>query len=286
MLDLLQQLRSEEGVALAGVSWTVILSACSHCSLVDEGLEIFRHMKESGLLPGPHHYGCLVDLLARAGRLEEAEGMATGLLGILSTDDALVLLKTVLGACRTSQDIERAERVYRCILSKAPGDPSAMILMGNTYAAAGMLDEAKAIRERMKREGIRKTPGMSWIEVDGQLRAFRVNDWSHPDARRIHEMCNTVLATIKARGYKPDTSWVLQEMVEDEKVEAQREDGHQFRIAEDEAGYPPHSGKQSAHSATKLIAAAFDRDIFVVRDTRLFHHFHPSTGMCSCGDKY
>ncbi|KAF5207823.1 Pentatricopeptide repeat-containing protein [Thalictrum thalictroides] len=57
------------------VTFVAVLTACSHGGLVDQGLKVFNGMKMFGIEPGVEHYGCLVDLLARAGNVSEAKSV-------------------------------------------------------------------------------------------------------------------------------------------------------------------------------------------------------------------
>ena len=171
LMDSFHIMRREK-VILDDVSWTAVLSACSNCALVGEGLDIFRHMQESGVELNEHHYGCAVDLLAKAGWLEEAEGLTSRVLPKIRTVDAMVILKTLLGACRTQKEIY-------------PTDASALVLMRNIFADAGRYEDASALRERMERDGIKKTPGTSWMEFNGKLHSFIAYEDRNPKYGRM-----------------------------------------------------------------------------------------------------
>ncbi|KAJ8750302.1 hypothetical protein K2173_014217 [Erythroxylum novogranatense] len=97
-----------EGVKADAVCLTVVLSACSHGGMVEKGIEYFEMMERRfGIRPRLEHYTCMVDMLGRAGKVEEAEEMALKIEE--ETDEAL--WKALLGACRIHGKIEIAERV-------------------------------------------------------------------------------------------------------------------------------------------------------------------------------
>ncbi|KAL0460004.1 UNVERIFIED_CONTAM: Pentatricopeptide repeat-containing protein, chloroplastic [Sesamum latifolium] len=66
-------LMQNDGFKPDGVSYTGALTACSHAGLVEEGLKLFEAMTQvHKITPRIEHYGCVVDLYSRAGRLKEA----------------------------------------------------------------------------------------------------------------------------------------------------------------------------------------------------------------------
>jgi pentatricopeptide repeat protein len=66
----------EEGVQPNDITFVCLLSACSHAGLVDEGICCYTSMITDYMIsPKLEHYTCMVDLLGRAGHLQEAENM-------------------------------------------------------------------------------------------------------------------------------------------------------------------------------------------------------------------
>src|SRR5690606_26425468 len=102
--------------------------------------------------PEEKHYNCLIDVLGRAGRLDEAENIINN----MKIKPGAVTLMTLLGACRTHLDVERAERVFDEIkkLESPRHKDSAYVLMANIYKLAGKISESNKIRELMEKEGI------------------------------------------------------------------------------------------------------------------------------------
>ncbi len=288
-LDLFERMQ-QEGIKPDNVTFVSVLSACSHSGLVDEGLRCFELMQvEHKIVPTLEHYGCMVDLLGRAGQLDNAEKMIT----TAPVAPDVVTWMTLLGACRLYGDVERAERVAARIFDLEPQNAAVYVLLGNIYAAAGRWADEARIRERMKELRIQKEPGQSWIEIDGQVHTFLMDDRSHPERRSIDAAMGEVSERIAAIGYKPDTSWVLHD------VDEQRKRGllcqHSEKLAtvygliRTPPGTPLVIVKNlrmcgDCHNATKHIAKAYGREI-KVRDANRYHHFSKD-GTCSCHDYF
>ncbi|OAY82941.1 Pentatricopeptide repeat-containing protein [Ananas comosus] len=150
------------------VTFLSVLSACAHAGLVQEGWEVYNSMLNRKLTPEMAHVGCMVDLLGRAGHLKEAFNFIKS----LNCEVEANVWGALLSACRTYGDVERGEIAYAKIVELDPLHDGAHVLMSNIYAKAGCWNESKAVRRRMKDEGIRKEVGRSWIEVDGALHVF------------------------------------------------------------------------------------------------------------------
>ncbi|TVT98458.1 hypothetical protein EJB05_56221, partial [Eragrostis curvula] len=161
------------GVRPNGVALLGVLSACCHAGRVDEGLRLLRAMAdEYGVAPGVEHYGCALDMLGRAGRLDEAEELVAAM---PVPPDALVR-GSLLAACRARGDVERAERVMRRMAAAegpAGADAGDHVLMSNMYASSGRHGRAVRVRKQMRKKKIAKDPGCSLIEIDGVVHEFR-----------------------------------------------------------------------------------------------------------------
>ncbi|XP_062229967.1 pentatricopeptide repeat-containing protein At2g22410, mitochondrial-like [Phragmites australis] len=182
ILGLAMHGRVEEGLALFadmqragvrpnGVTLLGVLSACCHAGLVEEGLRHLSAMPESyGVTPGIEHYGCTVDMLGRAGRLDEAEELVVA----MPVPPDAVVRGSLLAACRAHGDVERAERVMRRMAElDHNGEAGDHVLMSNMYASRGRHGRAVRVRRQMRKSKISKDPGCSTIEVDGVVHEFR-----------------------------------------------------------------------------------------------------------------
>ncbi|CAL5043052.1 unnamed protein product [Urochloa decumbens] len=159
------------GVRPNGVAQLGVLSACCHAGRVDEGLRHLRDMerwRHAGVASGVEHCGCAVDMLGRAGRLNEAEALVAAM---PVPPDELVL-GSLLAACRAAGDVERAERVMRRV-DGGGRDSGDYILMSNMYASRGRHGMAVRVRKKMRKSNVNKDPGCSIIEIDGVMHEFR-----------------------------------------------------------------------------------------------------------------
>ena len=158
-MDLFEKMVSA-GVQPGYITFIGVLFACSHGGMVEEGRKQFKRMeKEFRVSPGVEHYNCMVDLLGRAGYLEEAEEMVKG--SIFAADVAL--WAALLGACAKHGDTAVAERVAGEMMRLEPECHLSYVLLANAYKACCRWDDASQILMRMRRRGIRKTAGKSWI---------------------------------------------------------------------------------------------------------------------------
>ena len=170
-------------------TFVAVLTACTHARLVKEGLKLFGQMSSNyGVEPQLEHYGCLVDLMARAGMLTEAEKFIEEKMGGLGRGDANVW-GALLGACRTYGNIEVGNRVWRKLADMGVADCGSHVLSYNLYKESGWDMEAKRVRRLISEAGMKKKPGCSIIEVDGTVEVFLAGDLSHSQAP---EICRTL----------------------------------------------------------------------------------------------
>ncbi|XWS25023.1 hypothetical protein CRYUN_Cryun27aG0035200 [Craigia yunnanensis] len=145
------------------ITFLSLLSACAHGGFVDEGLDIFSKMETYGLVASIKHYGCLVDLLGRAGRLKEAFDLIKRM--PIKPND--VVWGALLGACRVHLDTNMVEQVMQEIgrvdHDVDSGDNSHYVLLANIYAASDRWEKAEKMRTAMVNKGFQKTPGLSSV---------------------------------------------------------------------------------------------------------------------------
>ncbi|KAK9108475.1 hypothetical protein Syun_024486 [Stephania yunnanensis] len=160
-LELFREMEREK-VSPNNVTFVGVLSACCHAGLVEVGLDVFNSMKrEYGIEPKIEHYGCMVDMLGRSGRLVEAEELVYGM--IWKAD--VVVLGALLGSCKHHGNFEVAERVVDRMLELDPQNHGVHVFLSNMYAEAGRWEDVLRLRKVMKDGGLKKVPG--WSLVDG-----------------------------------------------------------------------------------------------------------------------
>lgn len=269
------------------VTFIGVLTACSHSGLVEEGKELFSAMSEKfNLVPRVEHCICMVDLLGRGGFLQEARDFVQK---IPFAPDVRVW-GALLSACRLHKDVKLGEEVSRMIQKLGPEGTGNFVLLSNIYSAAGRFDEAASVRILQRDQGFKKSPGCSWVEIRGRVHAFVGGDRSHPCSSRIYEILGDLFIEMRKMGYRPDTSYVLQNVEEEEKEHLLLYHSEKlaisFGILSLSAGQPIFVAKNlricgDCHTATKFISMITRREI-TVRDANRFHHF--INGTCSCGD--
>ncbi|KAM7478486.1 hypothetical protein LguiA_026699 [Lonicera macranthoides] len=269
------------------ISFVCILNACAHAGLVDEGLYYLKTMEElHGVKPTVEHYGCVVDLLGRAGLLSEAEE----LIETMPMKPNVAVLGALLSACRVHGNVELGEKVGKLLFEWDPQNGGRYALLSNIYAKAGRWVDVGKLRKLMKERGVKTSSGKSMIELDGILHEFKVGDCSHPQRKEIYSMLEKVIEDLEMEGYMPDTSQVLFDIEEEEKETALWHHSEKLAISFGLISTKP--GKtirivknlrvcEDCHTVFKLISRVYDREI-IVRDRARYHHFRK--GNCSCND--
>jgi pentatricopeptide repeat protein len=213
-LQLFEQMQCS-GMNPDHVTFVGILSACCHAGLVDDGLRCFDSMQRyHNISPVIEHYCCMVDLLGRAGHLDEAEELINN----MQIKPTAALWSSLLSACRIHFNIKLGERVAECLFELDPENASHYVL-SNIYAAAGRWDGIEKVRKMMKDRRVEKKPGCSWIELDKRVYTFVVGDRSHPQSHRIYEKLEELSGQMKEGGYVPNMRFVLND-VEEEQMES------------------------------------------------------------------
>ncbi|XP_028759941.1 pentatricopeptide repeat-containing protein At5g19020, mitochondrial [Neltuma alba] len=140
------------------ITFIGVLSACCHAGLVESGRRIFQSMKSVyGLEPNIKHYGCMIDLLGRAGQLEEAEELVRSM--PMKAD--IVIWGTLLAACRTHGNVEIGEMAARSLAALEPSHGGSKVLLSNIYADAGRWEDVSMVRKVMQTQKTNRMPGCS-----------------------------------------------------------------------------------------------------------------------------
>ncbi|CAL5042556.1 unnamed protein product [Urochloa decumbens] len=270
------------------VTFIAALAACSHSGMVDRGLELFRAMKsDHGVEPTPDLHACAVDILGRAGRLDEAYGIISSM---EPGEQQVSAWSSFLGACRLHQNVRLGEIAAERLFELEPDEASHYVLLCNIYSAAGLWEKSSEVRSRMRQRGVSKEPGCSWIELDGAIHRFMAGESAHPESAVVHAHMDALWERMRGQGYKPDTSCVLHDIEDAEKAAILRYHSEKLAIAFGLLRTPPGATIRVAknlrvcndcHEAAKFISKMVGREI-VLRDVRRFHHF--VDGACSCGD--
>lgn len=269
------------------VTFIGLLSACSHSGLVAEGKHWFQSMsQEFSIKPRIDHYLCIVDLLGRNGLLNEAFNFIQGM--PLKPD--VRIWNALLSACRVYKKIELVEEISNKIQSLGPESTGNFVLLSNIYSTVGRWDDAADVRVMQKGLGFIKSPGSSWIEVNGVIHAFVGGDRSHSESAKINEKLLQLQAEMKRLGYTAEPDFVYQDVEDEEKEHILLYHSEKLAVAfgllnldEKKAIFVTKNLRVcgDCHTALKFMTLITKRRI-TLRDTVRFHHF--LDGRCSCGD--
>ncbi|QCD88967.1 pentatricopeptide repeat-containing protein At1g34160 [Vigna unguiculata] len=284
-LELLDKM-AVDGVVPDAVSYLAALCACNHAGLVEEGVRLFDMMKGYGVKLNVKHYGSVVDLLGRAGRIKEA----CDIINSMPMVPDVVLWQSLLGACKIHGNVEVAEMASRKLVEMGSNNCGDFVLLSNVYAAQQRWYDVGRVREAMKIRDVRKVPGFSYTEIDGRIHKFVNADHSHSSSKEIYAKLDEIKFRIKAYGYAAETNLVLHDIGEEDKENALNYHSEKLAVAfgliSTGDGTPIQVIKNlricvDCHAVIKIISTVYKREI-IVRDRARFHRF--KEGVCSCRD--
>lgn len=282
---LFQQMQSV-GLKPNFITFLCVLYACSHAGLVNEGKHYFELMKEYSIEPGDQHYASMVDLLGRAGKLQEALSVIKKM-PINPTESVWGALLT---GARIHGDTELAAYAADRVFELGPVSSGMHVLLSNAYAAAGRYEEAAKSRKLLRDKGMKKETGLSWVEEGNRVHTFAAGDRRHLKSEEIYKKLEELGDKMEEAGYVADTSFVLREVDGEEKNQAIRYHSERLAIAFALITFPPERPIRvmknlrvcgDCHTAIKFMSKCSGR-VIIVRDNNRFHRFEE--GKCSCGD--
>ncbi|WOK93802.1 pentatricopeptide repeat-containing protein [Canna indica] len=269
------------------ITYTGLLTACSHSKMLGRGRHIFHLLQhDSEVAMKLEHFVCMVDILGRCGQLEEAEELIQN----MPMEPNTIIWLALLSACRMHANIEVARRTSKKVFEMEPDNSAAYVLLSNIYASAGRWNDVSQIRLMMRCRGIMKVPGSSWITLKETRHEFVCGDRSHPMAMEIYAKLDWLGVKLKELGYVYDTRFALHDVDDEQKEVALAHHSEKLAVAFGLISTVEGSTIRviknlrvcgDCHSAIKLISKLVGRRI-VLRDSTRFHHFRD--GLCSCGD--
>ncbi|KAH6833855.1 Tetratricopeptide repeat superfamily protein [Perilla frutescens var. hirtella] len=275
------------GLVPDSIAFVSILSACSHAGLLSEGSDYYTLMTEKyHIVPRLEHFCCMVDLLGRAGRVDEAYAHIKQ----MSMEPNDRVWGALLNACHVYNNMDIGVVAADHLFQLAPQQCGYYVMLSNIYAKAGRWKDVTLVRSMMKERGITKIPGVSNVELRDQVHTFLAGDRSHQQSKEIYEELDILVGKMKEAGYIPKTDTAMHDVEEEEKenhlVFHSEKLAIVFAIINTEPWTPIRVTKnlrvcEDCHVAIKFISKITERRI-TVRDTNRYHHFE--NGSCSCGD--
>lgn len=155
-----------DGVRPDEVTLLAVLSACSHAGLLDQGREVFRLLLDGryGFVPNVKHYACMVDVLARSGRLKEA----VEFMGSMPFEPTKTMWGSLLAACKSQGALELGLLAATKLLQMEPENTAYYVHLSNLYAAMGRWSDVEKVRGVIKDRHLTKDLGCSSVEVEHQ----------------------------------------------------------------------------------------------------------------------
>lgn len=155
----------KEEIRPTEVIFTSILSVCRHTGLVGEGWRYFNSMcQDYNFVPSMKHYACMIDLLSRAGRLEEA----LEFIERMPMQPDTSLFGAFLHGCGLYSRCDLAEVAIKRMLELHPDEACYYVLMSNLSASHGRWSRVNYFTELMEEKGLKKSPGCSMVEMDAR----------------------------------------------------------------------------------------------------------------------
>ncbi|KAL4184427.1 hypothetical protein AMTRI_Chr10g225560 [Amborella trichopoda] len=270
------------------VTFVSMLSASSHSGSVETGWFYFVSMKRDyQIIPILEHYACMVDLLSRAGQLDDAYEFIAS----CPVKPNASMWGALLGGCKIYQRMDLIKDIQKHILELEPENDGYYVLLSNIYADSGRWEDFGRLRTMMKDMGIKKAPGYSLVEMNGKAHKFVAGDTSHPKLEEVMRFLESMESLEEEeRGYPPLQASLRLNIEEERKEIVLRSHSEKlamaFGIISTNPGVTIRITKNlricsNCHSFTKFVAKVTGREI-IMRDLNRFHHF--KDGSCSCGE--
>lgn len=188
-----------------GITFISVLSACTHAGLVNEGHRMFLSMTDDySIPPEVGHYGCMVDLLSKAGLLKDA----LKLIRSMKVKPNSIIWGALFGGCKLHRNLEIAQVAVNELLILEPNNSGHHNLLVNMYAEVNRWGEVAKMRAAVKNLGVeKKCPGSSWIEMERKIHQFAASDKSHPASNEIYLLLAELDGKLKLAGYVPELIW-------------------------------------------------------------------------------
>ncbi|XP_027150543.1 pentatricopeptide repeat-containing protein At3g29230-like [Coffea eugenioides] len=193
-LDLYDEMCSE-GLKPDDVIFIAVLSACTHGGLVKEGKRVYDQMvHDFDITPRIEHYGCMVDLLGRAGKLEEA----LRIIESMHLQPNAVIWATLLSAFKIHGNGKLLESLTRKIFEQEPMNPGYLTLITNLSLHVGRWQDALDVHVASRQQGTEKVPGCSSIQIGNSVHEFLAKDTRHTQRKEVYRSLASLNGHLKS----------------------------------------------------------------------------------------
>ena len=160
-LNMYERMKAENFVPNL-VTFTVLLTACSHAGLVGEGQKLFDEMRiDYHLTPTLEHYSCMIDLFGRAGHFDKA----IGVIKRLPSSGYLPAWSALLGACRKWENVKLGRLAFEYAVKLDAKSAVPYFCMSSLYAASGIRRDG--FKQRF--EEVSRKPGSNWLTINANI---------------------------------------------------------------------------------------------------------------------
>lgn len=179
------------------VTFVGLLMACSHSGLLEEARGFIDMMESAhGVSPDADHATCIVDMLGRAGHLNEASKLIVGCSRFVS-DKGANPSEALLSACTVTGDLAAGREVGERLVGEEPENDAGYVMLSNLYAVSGQWMEAERVRKKMVKQRVKKEPGCSWIEVRDVVKVFTSGSRSLTQMLDLHDMLDCLQSEMR-----------------------------------------------------------------------------------------
>ncbi|XP_006306938.2 pentatricopeptide repeat-containing protein At1g04840 [Capsella rubella] len=269
------------------VVFLAVLTACLNSGEVDLGLNFFDSMRlDYAIEPTLKHYVLVVDLLGRAGKLNEAHKFVDN----MPINPDFTTWAALYRASKAHRSNRRTEIVSQNLLELDPELRGSYIFLDKTHLANGKYQDVEERRVPYQKTGKERSLGWSYIELDCQLNKFAAGDCTHKQTQEIRLKLEEIISLATEIGYIPGADWSIHDIEEEEKEHVTGVHSEKLALTLGILRTAPGTTIRiiknlricgDCHSLMKYVSKISQRGI-LLRDARQFHHF--KDGSCSCGD--
>ncbi|MCO5598061.1 hypothetical protein L7F22_052151 [Adiantum nelumboides] len=189
-----------KGAMPDAVTFLCLLSACGQEALVEQAIGHLASMHTAhGIKPSLNHFTCILDILGRAGCLDEALQIQQMIPSLLSE----IVWRSLLSHCKTHGSFELGKQCFDKITTLEERDSASFVLMSQLCTNVGEWGEAIKLEERRKFVGAQKKPGMAFIEVSNEVHHFLVGNLSYPTEEKPSCKMRRLKVLMFEGGYMP-----------------------------------------------------------------------------------